>query len=101
MPTIGTGVPFTLQVVHDGLNTASYTLIQNGVEVSTPPYAPGGVVFSFPGGLATPGTYTFTVRANPVNPALFSAATSGPLVVSVAVPSIPPLSSPQLTFTSP
>lgn len=82
------GKPFTLQVVHDGLNTTSYRLTENGAVVAQVPYAPAGVAFPFASGLPS-GSYDFTVTA--VGPG--GEATSAVLTVQVivAAPSQPGL----------
>ena len=78
----------TLQVQHDGVDTTSYDLKENGAVVASKPLDPAGVSFVFPQGFAA-GAYTFSVVAK--GPA--GAAESQPvqLVVAPGVPSQPVL----------
>lgn len=56
--------PFRVEIDHDGVDTESYTLIRDGVEVETKPRTPATpVVFPFLDGLPA-GSYEFAARAN-------------------------------------
>lgn len=54
--------PFTIQVEHDQIDTASYVLVENDVFFAEVPVDPAGVQFRFPDG-KPPGAYTYHVIA--------------------------------------
>lgn len=80
--------PITCQVQHDGVDTASYDLKQDGAVVASHPLNPAGVAFAFPQGFA-PGSYALSVVAN--GPAGSSESAPVQLVVAPGAPNQPVL----------
>ena len=78
--------PITAQVQHDGVDTTSYDLKQNGVVIASQPLNTAGVSFSFPNGFAA-GSYTMSVVAK--GPAGSTEYAPVQLVIALGVPSQP------------
>lgn len=89
MPEVKRSQPVSYQIEHDGLDTDSYTLIRNGVDVETKPFDPAGVVFQDADGEPDRGTVVMAVRADGPD----GSATSDPVEVVVrgGAPSKPKL----------
>lgn len=82
--------PFVVEVAHDGVDTVSYKLYQDGAMVAEQPVSAlsnGVVKFDFPNGLPTARSYNFSATALNVDGE--SAPAEAILVVLPKVPAAP------------